>query len=101
MELVQLHLNSDKVTAVQGDVSKLADLDRLYDQIRKEKSHLDILFANAAIFETASLETVTEKHVDDTLNINIKGLIFTVQKALPIFTNGGWIILNASVASFN
>ena len=92
-------INSKNVTAVQGDVSKMVDLDRLYDQISKEKGRLDILFANAAIFETAPLDAVTEKHVDDTFNINVKGLLFTVQKALPIFTNGGSIILNASVGS--
>jgi NAD(P)-dependent dehydrogenase (short-subunit alcohol dehydrogenase family) len=92
-------INSEHVTAVQGDVSNMADLDRLYNLIGKQKGRLDILFANAAIFETESLISVTEKHFDDTFNINVKGLLFTVQKALPIFTDGGSIILNASVGS--
>ncbi|CAF3838767.1 unnamed protein product [Rotaria sordida] len=92
-------INSKNVTAVQGNVSNMTDLDRLYSLIQKEKGRLDILFANAAIFETAPIHLVTEKHFDDTFNINVKGILFTVQKALPIFTDGGSIILNASVGS--
>jgi len=93
------NINSKNVTAVQGDVSNMADLDRLYTVIREEKGRLDILFANAAIFETEPISSVTEKHFDDTFNINVKGVLFTVQKALPIFVDGGSIILNASVGS--
>jgi NAD(P)-dependent dehydrogenase (short-subunit alcohol dehydrogenase family) len=92
-------INSKNVTAVQGDVCNMADLDRLYDLIKKEKNRLDILFANAAIFETEPLGSITEKQFDDTFNINVKGLLFTVQKALPIFVDGGSIVLNASVSS--
>ncbi|CAF2798117.1 unnamed protein product [Rotaria sp. Silwood2] len=92
-------INRKNVTAVQGDVSNMTDLDRLYSLIQKEKGRLDILFANAAIFETAPIHLVTEKNFDDTFNINVKGVLFTVQKALPIFANGGSIILNASVGS--
>ena len=92
-------LNSKNITGVQGDVSNMADLDRLYSLIKKEKSRLDILFANAAIFETEPIISVTDKHFDDTFNINVKGTLFTVQKALSIFVDGGSIILNASVGS--
>jgi NAD(P)-dependent dehydrogenase (short-subunit alcohol dehydrogenase family) len=92
-------LGSKKVTAVQGDASNLADLDRLYDVIKKEKGHLDILFANAGIFDAAPLGSISEKHYDSLFDINVKGVLFTVQKALPIFADGGSIILNASVVS--
>jgi NAD(P)-dependent dehydrogenase (short-subunit alcohol dehydrogenase family) len=92
-------INSKNVTTVQGDVSNMADLDRLYSLIQKEKGRLDILFVNAAICETESITLVTEKHFDDIFNINVKGVLFTVQKALPIFVDGGSIILNASVGS--
>jgi NAD(P)-dependent dehydrogenase (short-subunit alcohol dehydrogenase family) len=92
-------INSKNVTAVQGDVSNMADLDRLYNLIQKEQGRLDILFANAAIFEGKPIASVTEKHFDDTFNVNVKGVLFTVQKALPIFVDGGSIVLNASVGS--
>jgi NAD(P)-dependent dehydrogenase (short-subunit alcohol dehydrogenase family) len=92
-------INSERLTAVRGDVSNMADLDQLYDLIKKQNGRLDILFSNAGIFETQPLISVTEKHFDDTFNVNVKGLLFTVQKALPIFTDGGSIILNASVGS--
>ena len=92
-------LVSKKVTAVQGDTSNLADLDKLYSMIKKEKGHLDILFANAGGGEFAPLGSITEKHFDDTFNTNVKGILFTVQKALPIFKDGGSIILNASIVS--
>jgi NAD(P)-dependent dehydrogenase (short-subunit alcohol dehydrogenase family) len=74
-------LGSKKVTAVQGDASNLADLDRLYDVIKKEKGHLDILFANAGIFDAAPLGSISEKHYDSLFDINVKGVLFTVQKA--------------------
>jgi NAD(P)-dependent dehydrogenase (short-subunit alcohol dehydrogenase family) len=92
-------INSKTVTAVQGDVSNMADLDRLFNIIQKEKGRLDILFANAAIYKPEPITSITEKNFDDTFNVNVKGLLFTVQKTLPIFVNGGSIILNASVAS--
>jgi NAD(P)-dependent dehydrogenase (short-subunit alcohol dehydrogenase family) len=92
-------LNSKKVTAVQGDTSNLADLDNLYNVIKKEKGRLDILFANAGIYEVAPLDSITEEHYDKVFNVNVKGVLFTVQKALPIFADGGSIILNASVFS--
>jgi len=92
-------LGGKKVTAVQGDTSNLADLDKLYDVIKKQKGHLDILFANAGGGEFVALGSITEKHFDDTFNSNVKGVLFTVQKALPIFKDGGSIILNASIVS--
>jgi NAD(P)-dependent dehydrogenase (short-subunit alcohol dehydrogenase family) len=87
------------VTAVQGDVSNLADLDRLYATVKQHKGRIDILFANAGGGEFAPLGAITEVHYDKTFNSNVKGLLFSVQKALPLFTNGGSIILNASIVS--
>ncbi|CAF1521233.1 unnamed protein product [Didymodactylos carnosus] len=92
-------LGGKNVTGVQGDTSNLADLDKLYSLIQKEKGHLDILFANAGVGSVTPLGSITEKHFDDTFNVNVRGVLFTVQKALPIFTNGGSIILNGSIAS--
>lgn len=86
------------VTGVQGDVSSLADLDRLYAKVKEQNDHIDILFANAGLGELASLETITEAHFEKTFNVNVKGLLFTVQKALPLFQDGGSIVLNASTA---
>ncbi|MGA2420634.1 MAG: glucose 1-dehydrogenase [Candidatus Acidiferrum sp.] len=87
------------VTAVQGDVSNLADIDKLYSIVKKEKGRVDILFANAGGGEFAPLGSITEAHYDKTFNANVKGLLFTVQKALPLFTDGGAIVLNASIVS--
>ena len=86
------------VTGVQGDVAKLADLDRLYETV-KAKGTLDIVFANAGVAEFAPLEKITEEHFDRLFDINVKGTLFTVQKALPLMNDGGSIILNGSVAS--
>jgi NAD(P)-dependent dehydrogenase (short-subunit alcohol dehydrogenase family) len=87
-----------QVTAVQGDVTKLADLDRLYSDVKTEKGKLDIVFANAAIAEGASLELVTEDHFDRHFNINVKGTVFTVQKALPLLNDGASVIVTASIS---
>jgi NAD(P)-dependent dehydrogenase (short-subunit alcohol dehydrogenase family) len=87
------------VTAVQGDVSNLADLDRLYATVKQQKGRIDILFANAGLGEFAPLGAITEAHFDKTFNINVKGVLFTVQKALPLLVDGGAIILNASIVS--
>src|ERR1700689_3466955 len=87
------------VTAVQADAAKLDDLDRLYAQIKKEKGRVDIVFANAGGGEFAPLGSITEEHFDKTFNVNVKGLLFTVQKALPLLVDGGAIILNASIVS--
>src|SRR6202140_4663332 len=87
------------VTGVQGDVAKLADLDRLFAQIKREKGKLDIVFANAGIATYAPLDTITEEHFDSIFGTNVKGLLFTVQKALPLIPDGGSIILNASIVA--
>ena len=87
------------VMGIQGDVSNLADLDRLYNTVKDQKGHLDILFANAGIAQFAPLGEISEEHFDNIFHINVKGLLFTIQKALPLFQDGGSIILNASVAS--
>ncbi len=98
LDAVIAALGSNAV-AVQGDVSKPADLDRLYDLIRKEVGHVDIVFANAGIGDVAALGDLNEEHVDTLLDINIKGVIWTVQKALPLMGRGGSIILNASIVA--
>jgi NAD(P)-dependent dehydrogenase (short-subunit alcohol dehydrogenase family) len=87
------------VLGVQGDVSKLADIDRLYVAVKEKYGHIDVLFANAGIGELAPLGQITEAHFDKLFNINVKGLLFTVQKALPLLKDGSSIVLNASVAS--
>jgi NAD(P)-dependent dehydrogenase (short-subunit alcohol dehydrogenase family) len=84
---------------VQGDVSKLADLDRLYAVVKEKHGRVDVLFANAGGGSFAALGSITEEHFDKEFGINVKGLLFTVQKALPLFTDGGSIILNASIVS--
>jgi NAD(P)-dependent dehydrogenase (short-subunit alcohol dehydrogenase family) len=91
-------LIGENVTAVQGDVSNLADLDRLYSIVKGHKGRIDILFANAGGGEFAPLGQITEEHFDKMFNINVKGLLFTVQKALPLLQDGASIILNASIA---
>jgi NAD(P)-dependent dehydrogenase (short-subunit alcohol dehydrogenase family) len=97
----QIGKNNNNVTGVQGDVSNLADLDRLYATVKEQKGRIDILFANAGIGELVPLGAITEAHFDKTFGINVKGLLFTVQKALPLFLDGGGgsIILNASIAA--
>jgi len=87
------------VTGVQGDAAALADLDRLYDVVKREKGKIDILFASAGDAEFASLADVTEEGFDKTFGLNVRGTLFTVQKALPLFNDGGSIIMNGSIAS--
>jgi NAD(P)-dependent dehydrogenase (short-subunit alcohol dehydrogenase family) len=87
------------VTGVQGDVSNLGDLDRLFAQIKQEKGKLDIVFANAGVAKYAPLGTITEEFYDSIFSINVKGLLFTVQKALPLLPDGASIILNASIVA--
>jgi NAD(P)-dependent dehydrogenase (short-subunit alcohol dehydrogenase family) len=86
------------VTGVQGDVAKLADLDRLYETVSKVKGRIDIIFANAGVGEFVSFGKVSEEHFDKLFNINVKGALFTVQKGLPLLNDGGSIILTGSVA---
>ena len=87
------------VTGVRGDIAQLADLDRLYETVSKAKGKIDIVFANAGVGEFVPFGAVTEEHFDKLFNINVKGTLFTVQKALPLLKDGGSIILNGSVAS--
>ena len=86
------------VTAVQGDVANLSDLDRLYDEVRKQNRRLDVIFANAGVAELAPFGTVDEKFYDLHFDANVKGMFFTVQKALPLMNDGGSIILTGSIA---
>src|SRR5437899_6942722 len=85
------------VTGVQGDVSNLGDLDRLFAQIKQEKGKLDIVFASAGMAKYSAFGNITEEFYDSIFDINVKGVLFTVQKALPLMPDGAAIILNASV----
>ena len=87
------------VKAIQGDVTKLADLDRIYAQIGKEQGRLDILFVNAGGGPLVPLGSITEDHYDSVFNVNVKAAVFTVQKALPLLPDGASIVLNASIVS--
>jgi NAD(P)-dependent dehydrogenase (short-subunit alcohol dehydrogenase family) len=88
-----------RATAVQGDVTNPADLDRLYERVKAEDGHIDVVFANAGYAAPAPLGNLTEEHVDGLLNTNVKGVIWTVQKALPLIGAGGSIILSASIVA--
>src|SRR6266480_3001144 len=87
------------VIAIQGDVSNLDDLDSLFAQIKKERGKIDIVFANAGVARYAPIGTITEDFFDSIFDINVKGVLFTVQKALPLLRDGGSIILNASIVA--
>jgi NAD(P)-dependent dehydrogenase (short-subunit alcohol dehydrogenase family) len=87
------------VTGVQGDVAKMADLDRLYETVKVERGHVDIVFASAGKGQSGKpLGTITEADVHDQFSVNVRGTVFTVQKALPLFRDGGSVILNSSIA---
>jgi NAD(P)-dependent dehydrogenase (short-subunit alcohol dehydrogenase family) len=88
-----------EVTGIQSDVSQLQDLDRVYAAVQEQKGQLDIVFANAGTGGFAPLGQITEDHFDKQFNVNVKGLLFTVQKALPLMRSGGSIVLNASIVS--
>src|SRR5437764_5481714 len=87
------------VTAVRGDVSNLDDLDRRFAQIKREKGRFDVVFANAGVAKYAPLGSITEELYDSLFDINVKGLVFTIQKALPLVPDGASIILNASIVA--
>ena len=89
----------DRATGVRGDVANLEDLDRLFAQVREHFGRVDILFANAGIAPFVPFDAVTEEHFDTLFNINVRGLFFTVQKALPLLSEGASVILNASVVA--
>src|ERR1700752_928869 len=86
------------VTGVQGDAADLADLDRLYETVRKQKGRIDVLFASAGTGEFAPIGEVTEEQFDRTFGLNGRGTLFTVQKALPLFKDGGSIIIECPIA---
>uniref|UniRef100_UPI000D396178 SDR family NAD(P)-dependent oxidoreductase n=1 Tax=unclassified Variovorax TaxID=663243 RepID=UPI000D396178 len=88
-----------RVTGVRADASSLQDLDRLYDAVQQQHSHIDVVFANAGGGEFAPLGTITEAHFDTTFATNVKGVLFTVQKALPLLCDGGAIVLTSSTTS--
>ena len=94
-----------RVTGVQGDIAKLPDLDRLYEIVRAQKGRVDIVFANAGVGVFVTTDAMTEPHfyktfdVNVNVNVNVKGTLFTVQKALPLFHDGGSIILTRSIAA--
>ncbi|MEV0274952.1 SDR family oxidoreductase [Streptomyces sp. NPDC050610] len=90
-----------RATAVTGDITDLADLDRLYEAVRARGRGLDVVFANAATASLAPLGQITEEQVDQTLAVNVRGTLFTVQKALPLLNDGASVILNASTAADN
>lgn len=88
-----------RVTGVQGDMAALADIDRLYDAVQQQHGHIDVLFANAGGGELAPLGAITEEHYQRTFDTNVKGVLFTVQKALPLLKDGASIVLTASTTS--
>lgn len=88
-----------RVTGVQADMSKLADIDRLYDAVQAQHAQIDVVFANAGGGEFAALGAITEEHYQKTFDTNVKGTLFTVQKALPLLRDGGSIILTSSTTS--
>jgi len=99
LEKAVASISAEKAKAIRADASNLADLDRLYEEIKKDKGRLDVLFVNAGGGSFAPLGSITEEHYDQTFNTNVKGVLFTVQKALPLIPNGGAIVLNASQVS--
>lgn len=87
------------VTGVQGDAADLDDLDRLFDVVRRERGSIDVLFASAGTGEEGKLGEITEEHFDKQFDLNTKGTLFAVQKALPLFNDGGSILMTGSIAS--
>ena len=99
LEKAVASIGAGKAKAIRADASNLADLDRLYEEIKKNKGRLDVLFVNAGGGSFAPLGSITEEHYDQTFDTNVKGVLFTVQKVLPLIPNGGAIVLNASQVS--
>jgi NAD(P)-dependent dehydrogenase (short-subunit alcohol dehydrogenase family) len=92
-------LIGENVTGVQGDAADLADLDRLFDTVERERGSIDVLYASAGTGEAARLGDITEEHFDAQFGLNTRGTLFTVQKALPLFNDGGSIVMTGSIAS--
>lgn len=90
-----------RITGVQGDMGKLADIDRLYDAVQQKHAQIDVVFANAGGGEFAPIGAITEDHYEKTFDSNVKGVLFTVQKALPLLKDGGAIVLTASTTSIS
>ncbi len=90
-----------RVTGVRGDMSQLADIDRLYDAVQQKHSHIDTVFANAGGGEFAPLGAISEAHYQTTFDTNVKGVLFTVQKALPLLRDGGSVVLTSSTTSLS
>lgn len=86
-------------TGIQGDIAKIADIEKLFAAVKEKKGSLDILFANARVGEFAALGQITEEHFDKQFDVNVRGTLFTVQSALPLLRDGGSIVLNASIVS--
>jgi NAD(P)-dependent dehydrogenase (short-subunit alcohol dehydrogenase family) len=89
----------DGTIGVQGDASKLSDIDRIYSVVKESAEHIDVLFVNAGIYEFGKLGEITEEHFDKTFGINVRGVLFTVQKALPLLSKGASVILSGSMVS--
>jgi NAD(P)-dependent dehydrogenase (short-subunit alcohol dehydrogenase family) len=87
------------VTAIQADASNLADIDRIYSIVKERAGRIDVLFVNAGFYELGTFGEITEEHFDKTFNTNVRGLLFAVQKALPLLSKGSSVILNGSIAS--
>ncbi|HEX9466416.1 MAG TPA: SDR family oxidoreductase [Alphaproteobacteria bacterium] len=87
------------VIGIQGDMSSLADIDRMYDTVKLHADQIDVLFVNAGFYEFGKLGEISEEHFDKTFNTNVRGLLFTVQKALPLLKPGSAVILTGSIAS--
>src|SRR5882724_7630360 len=85
--------------AIQGDTTNLADLDRIFAEIQAQAGRIDVLAVNAGVYEFGTLGEITEEHFDKTFNTNVRGLLFAVQKALPLLTNGSSVILTGSIVS--
>jgi NAD(P)-dependent dehydrogenase (short-subunit alcohol dehydrogenase family) len=92
-------IGGSNVAAIQGDTSKLADIDRIYATVKEKAGRIDVLFANAGFYEFGKLGEITEEHFDKTFNTNVRGLLFTVQKALPLLSKGASVIMTGSIAS--
>ena len=87
------------VTAVRGDTSNLADIDRIYETVKKKAGRIDVLFVNAGFYEVGKFGEISEEHFDNTFNTNVRGLFFAVQKALPLLSQASSVILIGSIAS--
>jgi len=98
IDMALKEIGSSNAIGVQGDVASMKDLDRLYTTVQQKYRHIDILFANAGVAKLAPIGNVTEEDFDLLFEVNVKGLLFSVQKALPLMKEGGSIILNASIS---